>query len=66
MTKIYRLIRPDVITLSKAETSSEVARRIFWHPENATFGDQFFEVPAPTLTAQGVLPGGTIRHHPKK
>jgi hypothetical protein len=56
MTKIYSSIRPDVKTLAPTKLSSEVSRLTFWHPENATFGDHFFDVSAPTLTAQGVLP----------
>lgn len=54
MTKIYSSMRPDVLTLAPTALSSEVARGIFWHPENASFGDQFFIISAPTLTAQGI------------
>jgi hypothetical protein len=56
MTKIYTSILPDVKTIAPARLSSEVSRQIFWHPENATLGDRFFDLPAPTLTAQGILP----------
>lgn len=52
MVKIYENLGSTVETIVPNGTVPEDAVRTFWHPENATMGDAFFDVPSITLTAE--------------
>jgi hypothetical protein len=54
MPKTYQNISSKTKTVPSSAQKGQ-AKKFFWHPENATIGDEFFCVPSASLTAEGVV-----------
>ena len=56
MVTFYGKIQPTTKTVFYSGKASVDATQIFWHPDNASRGDAFFEITGTTLTAMDGLP----------